>query len=541
MKQIKNKSVSLFLLLLVSLCSFAQKEPKWDRTDKVVWDSLFQRVEIKSSYDGKVEPAYLYSSKSHRKKPLIVSLHTWSGDYTQEDPIRHEVVARDWNYIHPNFRGANNHKEAMGSEAVIADIEDAIKYALKNTNSDPNEVHVIGTSGGGYATLLAYMTVKYPVKSFSAWAPISDIESWYWESKGARRKYAKDILKSLGSQEMISEEARERSPLYRPLPRNLRKGASLFIYEGIHDGYRGSVPITHSINMYNRIVGGWKYNLSDMDSIMKKAELDNNLVSRKEIIDLVTKQLNPGANPKDKFYERQIHFKNSFGNINLTLFEGGHEQLPQALSLIPVNYTSETQKLNIVTIGDSNGDIPHGWTTQLKKMLPNCHIFNNSKSGRTIGFKNMGRNSLNALQSIDQYLDSLKTMVGSRKVDYIIVCLGTNDAKTEFADRQEEVPENFRKLLRKIKKSNLANKAKLIYMTPTPIRKTNVKPRYMGGNSRLERLVPQLVSIAKANGYEVVDNFHPMQGIEDYYAADGVHMSADGQKIIASRIIDILK
>ena len=45
--------------------------------------------------------------------------------------------------------------------------EDAIAYAIKYANVDSNEIHVIGTSGGGYATLLTYMKTRHSVKTFS--------------------------------------------------------------------------------------------------------------------------------------------------------------------------------------------------------------------------------------------------------------------------------------------------------------------------------------------------------------------------------------
>ena len=122
----------------------------------------------------------MYKSTSKTSQPLIVSLHTWSGYYNQTDPLTKEILARDWNYIHPDFRGANRTPSSMGSPLALADIEDAIQYALKHTNANPEEVHIIGVSGGGFATLAAFMNIEYPVKSFSAWVPISDIEAWYW-------------------------------------------------------------------------------------------------------------------------------------------------------------------------------------------------------------------------------------------------------------------------------------------------------------------------------------------------------------------------
>lgn len=522
---------------------FSQTDSAWDNTTKSNWNDAFKKVEITSSLDGKTQNAYLYASKSKTKKPLIISLHTWSGNYTQKDPLTNEILARDWNYIHPDFRGVNNNAEAMASQYVIADIEDAIQYALKNSNSDPEDVHIVGVSGGGLATLAAYINIKYPVKSFSAWAPISDLESWYWESIGRKQKYASDILKATSKDSVFNtEEAKSRSPLLQEFPKDLRKNAKLYIYEGIHDGYTGSVPITHSINMYNRLVGELKYGLKKLDDIMPKTTSDTDLVSEKEIISLVTKRYNPAFDKKDKLFDRNIHLSREFDNIKLTIFEGGHEQIPQALGLIPVKNTNNL-KYNILTLGDSNAQNKGGWVDQLKKMMPNANIVNISKSGRTIGFDNNGRKDLNALANIDAYLNDAQQQIANKKYDFVIVCLGTNDTKNDFANKQKEVVVNFEALLNKIMQHSLSHKSKpkFIYVTPPPIRTKNILDKYKGSNERIEQLILQFTTIAQAKKFSVIDIYHPLLGILDYYAQDGVHMAGSGQEIIAAKIIESIQ
>ena len=543
----RNKIKVIWLLVASSLALGAlaqnkttEKVIKFDDTRHANWNSAFVEVEIPSSADTTMQKAFLYASKSATPKPLIVSLHTWSGNYTQKDPLCKEIIARDWNYIHPNFRGANKKREATGSKLVLADIQDAISYALSNTNTDPSDVHIIGVSGGGFATLAAYMNIKYPVKSFSAWAPISDLDAWYWESVGRQQKYAKDIINSVSDNGTYNQqEALLRSPLKQTLPQALRKNAKLFIYEGIHDGYTGSVPITHAINMYNRVVGELKYGTSDMNSILQQAGSDNDLVSEGEIINLVTKRINPNASAR--LFDRDIHTYRNYKNIELTIFEGGHEQIDQALGLIPVK-TSSDLKLNILTIGDSNAAIKHGWVAQLKQCLPNSKIVNISQSGRTIGFDNNGKEKLNALRNIEGYLNEAVKKSDGNTYDYIIICLGTNDTKAVFRDRQSEVPENFAKLLDIVNRHPIAKrKTRCIFVTPPPIRRKNILEKYQGGNERLAALVPQCSAIAVKNNFEVIDVFNPLQGILDYYAEDGVHMAGPGQEIIAAKIIERLK
>jgi pimeloyl-ACP methyl ester carboxylesterase len=359
-------TAALFSILKLA----AQTDPNWDNTDLIQWSHGFLKVEISSSLDGNKQEAYLYASHSSRTKPLIVSLHTWSGDFKQKDPIANEILARDWNYIHPDFRGSNDKPDAACSKFVLSDIEDAIRYAIKNTNADPEDVHIIGVSGGAMVTLAAYMNIQYPVKSFSAWVPISNLEAWYWESVGRKQKYAADILKIVSVDSIFNaEEARLRSPLFQKFPRELRKNAELYLYAGIHDGYEGSVPITHSINMYNRLIGELRYNTNNMNQIMQEANMDSNLVSREDIISLLTRQFNPEYKHNESLFDRNVYLSRRYENVELTIFEGGHEQIPQALSLIPHKDTTSL-KFNILTIGDSNGNNKGGWVVQLRKIMP---------------------------------------------------------------------------------------------------------------------------------------------------------------------------
>ena len=534
-----------FVFSLLIVTSFgsgasAQTVPAWDNTARSAWGPEFELVEIPSSIDGKVQKAYLHTSKSKIPQPLIVSLHTWSGDYSQQDPLVREILARDWNYVHPDFRGRNNTPSAMGSPLVVKDIEDAIRFALGKTDAKSDEVHIIGVSGGGYATLICYMNIDLPVKTFSAWAAISDIQAWYWESLGRRQKYAADILMALGGDSTLnSEEARRRSPLFQAFPIEERKEARIFIYEGVHDGYTGSVPITHSINMYNRLAGELRYGTSDLAMIALNSRSDSVLVSESEIIDLLTKRVNPETKSQATLFGRDVYLFREHQNIQLTIFDGGHEQLPQALSLIPHKDTSDL-KANILTIGDSNGESNVGWVEQLKDLLPNATVINNSKSGRTIGFDNLGREDLNAMRQIDNYLVSAQKQIGSGRYHYIIVSLGTNDCKKEFAGRQEEVAANFEKLLSRIGSHKIARHAKLIFVTPPPMGTKNMADKYTGGNERLSRLVPELKSIASRRGFEVIDVYHPLLDIFESYAPDGVHMIGRGQRIIAHKIVEEL-
>jgi len=325
----------LLLILALVFPAFAfGAEPEWDDTSVRKWPEGFNVVEIPSSMDGTLQKAYIHTA-SKPGQPLVVSLHSWSATYQQQDRLLPDVLAKDLNYIRPDFRGANKTPKAMISDYVISDIDDAIRFAVEYTCADPSQVHIIGASGGGMATLACYMKSSFDAASYSAWVPISDLEEWYYASLGRKAPYADHIMMSAGKGgKLDTEELRHRSPLYANFPKERRSGRPLYIFAGIHDGYTGSVPIVHSINMYNRLVGELKYRTADMDKIMAKAEKDGDLVSRQCIIDLVSRRYNPVADSSQTILGRQIWYANKYKDITLVIFEGKHEQISGALNVI---------------------------------------------------------------------------------------------------------------------------------------------------------------------------------------------------------------
>ncbi|MDA3787742.1 MAG: prolyl oligopeptidase family serine peptidase [Desulfobacula sp.] len=286
---------------------------KWDSTKEVVgWPEGFSLVTISSSADGTDQAAYFLRAQFGLPKPLVVSLHTWSGDYSQNDPLAQMSKDARWNYIHPNFRGPNWTVDACLSEKVIADIDDAIQYAIDNGNVDIGNTFVVGASGGGYVTLGTYLKTRHRVRAFLSWVPISDLSAWYYQSLNSNSKYAKDILKCTSDGTVLNErEARLRSPLFWNVPEKPK--SRLEIYVGINDGYTGSVPISHSILFYNRI-----------------AQLLGNqgyLVSQDEIVKLLTRGIGHRSD-LGVLGDRRIYFRRGTDRLSLTVFDGGHEMLP---------------------------------------------------------------------------------------------------------------------------------------------------------------------------------------------------------------------
>ena len=106
-------------------------------------------------------------------------------------------------------------------------------------------------------------------------------------------------------------------------PTDKRKESKLFICTGVHDGYTGSVPITHSLNVYNKIVEDFNPIAADQ------------LIPWQIISTLLTARSLPNGN-YGYVGNKKIHYHNQFDDkVEIIVFEGGHEMIvDQALKHI---------------------------------------------------------------------------------------------------------------------------------------------------------------------------------------------------------------
>ncbi|GAA4728536.1 GDSL-type esterase/lipase family protein [Flavisolibacter ginsenosidimutans] len=211
--------------------------------------------------------------------------------------------------------------------------------------------------------------------------------------------------------------------------------------------------------------------------------------------------------------------------------------------LIAQDGASKKKALNILTLGDSNGTFPYSWPKQLQAALPNATVFNISKSGRTIGFLNLGDSSLNSLFVIDENLKKAAAFTKNRPFDYIVIDLGTNDGKAVFADRQGEVPQNLERLIQKIKSSSCPaiNNAKIIVISPTPYgTKAEATEKYKGGNKRVKKMSKTFKKIAKRNGCLFVNGFKTRGLNVETMTADGLHLDAEGSKLLIEPVLSLM-
>ena len=106
------------------------------------------------------------------------------------------------------------------------------------------------------------------------------------------------------------EEYAHRSPLTW-LARAKALKVPAYICTGIHDGWKGSVPVGHSLRGFNALADE-KYSISEED------------ISYFEANQAVPAAL--ASKWDDPFYgtKNRIHFRGTSANVRFTLFEGGH-------------------------------------------------------------------------------------------------------------------------------------------------------------------------------------------------------------------------
>ncbi|REJ89147.1 MAG: prolyl oligopeptidase [Planctomycetota bacterium] len=283
-----------------------------------------REIEIESSQDGSLQPSRIWApdTADATPTPLLISLHSWSGDYLQDrSRWLAEAADRGWVYIQPNFRGRNDHPEACGSKLARHDVLDALDWCLSKYSVDEERIYLAGASGGGHMTML--MAARHPDRfsAVSAWVGISDLAAWYQFhlQDGEPQRYAQMIALCCGgppgASPEVDREYRERSPIFW-----LHDVGDLHIdlNAGVTDGKTGSVPIRHTIDAFNVIAAAGSHPT----------------VTESEIEQLVADERLTNPRPSDVAvdddYDREIYLRRTAGPARVTIFDGGHEALPAA-------------------------------------------------------------------------------------------------------------------------------------------------------------------------------------------------------------------
>lgn len=233
----------IYFLLIFLLFILYYRKGFYFRINSIINPNFYNNAElikIKSSYDNNIQHAFWY--KSSKKKPLIVSLHTWGGTYRQIDSLFLWAEKNDWNYIHPDYRGSHTNSNSCCYKPALRDIDDAIEYSINNSNINLDEIFVIGKSGGGSAVLSVFLTSKYKGLHCYSWSPITNYIQWHNEvlkDSLLKKKYLKSILKGTNSKGNLNlVEAKKKSPYFANfLKESEYEKSDLSIFTGIMDGF----------------------------------------------------------------------------------------------------------------------------------------------------------------------------------------------------------------------------------------------------------------------------------------------------------------
>ena len=299
-------------LLLVSVANLQAVLPGWPEE--------IQEIKYRSASDDTDQPALHFAPSTKEARPLLVGLHSWSSDYRQANTSYGKwAVNHDWHFIHPNFRGRNRTPSSMGSELAVQDILSAVSWARQQGNVDPNRIYVIGASGGGYASLLMAGRAPELWAGVSAWVPISDLVKWHAETAARKLRYAGEIEAALGGHKPLPGTPAHADALKRSAITYMvrARGVNLDINAGITDGHNGSVPISHSLEAFNALAAP-KDRLSPalIGEFVKTAKVPAALRKETAI---------------DASYGRKtVLFRRKSGAARVTIFQGGHEIIPEA-------------------------------------------------------------------------------------------------------------------------------------------------------------------------------------------------------------------
>ena len=312
----------LCILLLFPLLSNCQKQETAE--EDLSWPEEVAIVEIKSTADGVMQPAYFWTpdaahGDSEEKRPLLVALHSWSFGYEQVNTVYFtESKKREWIFIHPHFRGPNNRPQACGSSLVVQDILDAVEYAKSRANVDESRIYIVGGSGGGYAALLMAGRAPDVWAGISAWVPITDLAAWHHQSKSKGTKYFQDIESACGgapgASDEIDNQYAERSAITH-LPN--AAGISIDLNVGIHDGHTGSVPVSQTLYAFNILA-----EVNGLSGIKLSEEQISGFVKNRKVPESLRDE-----RAEDPAYTKSVLFRREAGPVRLTVFDGGHDIL----------------------------------------------------------------------------------------------------------------------------------------------------------------------------------------------------------------------
>jgi hypothetical protein len=152
----------------------------------------------------------------------------------------------------------------------------------------------------------------------SAWCAITDLAAFHAECRAMDAKAYRHVEKvaggAPGSTPEVDRELHFRSPVF-----HMAKAAKvpIDIAHGIHDGQPRGIGVQHSVWAYNALVNALA------GQVVSDAEL-------KHLLNRDIPDLSDRTDLTDRSFARRIYFRRETGPSRLSIFDGGHEDLPAA-------------------------------------------------------------------------------------------------------------------------------------------------------------------------------------------------------------------
>jgi len=197
----------------------------------------------------------------------------------------------------------------------------------------------------------------------------------------------------------------------------------------------------------------------------------------------------------------------------------------------------------VLVIGDSNGSYEHdGWNHYVDTLLgKDTIVYNHSRPGRTIAFPSA---------KYDAARTCLDTLVRHAEkecpagFDRVIIWLGTNDAKTEYADRFDEIAPALYDIVKKLQTRTWkgGGTPAVTLVSPPPMSPPETTKNFAGGDDRVKAMLPLFKKIALDRQAQFVDLYTLLEGTMDVNGLpdDGIHLTNKAMLIAAQRIVEIV-
>lgn len=275
-------------------------------------------VRVTSSADGSEQPS-LWLPPAQEGRPLLVVLHSWSSAYQQQLNIPYGTWAAEngWGMVVPNFRGVNEQPEATASDLAVADVNDAVDYALAEGGGDPDRVFLVGFSGGGMMSLVMAGQAPERFAGVAAWVPIYDLAAWYSFklAEDPQAPYVGQIESSCGGPPLpatpAGEECASRSPS-AVLAAARQAGVPVYIAAGLSDD---NVPASDAARSFNALAA----EADRLDDAAVAALGSASLPAGNAVDPEVATFFGPEQPP--------VLLARTSGPVTLVVFEGVHEML----------------------------------------------------------------------------------------------------------------------------------------------------------------------------------------------------------------------